>query len=127
MAERIDRAYLDIDGEEIECDSIEISFDGSKEPRETMNRRNRPSSHKHGVPKVSISAEFPMDLDHQTKFVKMQAENTRFTTVIEYAGDSGGSRTVTVLDCEIYEANFSASVGDNTTISLEIQGLDWTD
>lgn len=124
MAEIVDRAYLEIDGEIIDCDSIDDKVTGNKEPRKVMNRQNRPIAHKHGQPEYSISAEFPMDLALSTKFNRLLEENTSFTTTIEYSGQDGSSRIVSYLKCEVYEVNASAKEGDSATISLEIGSLD---
>lgn len=124
MADLVDRAYLELDGETIDCDSIDWEINGNKNPRKAMNKKNRPIGHAHGVPDIKVSCSFAMDLDLQTKFIKIQNNNDRFTVVVECESQSGSSETYSFLDCEIYSTKTSAKDGE-VTIDLEIGALDY--
>lgn len=127
MAELVDRAYIEVNGEVIDAISIDEKLSGNKEPVKVMNRRNRPIGHRHGVPEIPLTIEFPMDLDLQSRFRRMMAANTRFTSTVEYQGENGTTTTCSYLDCEVYEVGVSSKEGDNTTITLEVQALDWVE
>ena len=120
MASIVDRAYIEINGEIIDASSIDDNVSGNKEPHKVMNKRNRSPGHKHGMPEFTISAEFPMDADVQTDFVKLLTDNAGFTSVIEY----DGGQTVSYLDCEIYEVSKASKEGDSPQITVEITALD---
>jgi hypothetical protein len=127
MAEIVDRVYVELNGETIDANSIDEKITGNKEPVKVMNRKNRAVSHKHGVPDIALTIEFPMDQDLTTKFKQALANNTRFTTTVEAEGEDGTSKTTSYLDCEIYEVNVSAKEGDGASISLEVQALDFVE
>lgn len=111
----IDRAYLSINGNSYECDTISVSGDGKKEPRNVMSRNNRAKGHKRGNPQWDISCEFFADSDDDD-FHKMMTDGTSVTVVIEYEGGSSESYT----DGEIYSVKMDAGQGDGVKWSLEI-------
>lgn len=125
MAELVDRVYVELNGETIDAMSIDEKVTGNKEPKKVMNRKNRAIGHKHGVPDISLSIEFPADHDLSTKFLKALADNTLFTTTVEAEGEAGTVKTTSYLDCEIYEVNKSGKEGDGHSITLEVQALDF--
>jgi len=120
MATLIDRAYLEIDGEVLDCASIDAKVGGTKKLVKAMNRKNRAIGHAAGNPEFSISAEMAMDADYETDFHKLQLKRTIFSTVIEYQD----GHTETYTDCEIYDIDESAKEGSEATIKLEISALD---
>jgi len=127
MADIVDRIHVDIEGEVIEADSIEMKISGNKEPIKVMNRRNRAIGHKHGVPDIAFTLEFPYDLNLETKFKRALANNTQFTTTTEAEGQSGATKITTYKGCEVYDYSESGKTGDNATISLEVGALDFGD
>lgn len=123
MADLVDRAYLELDGETIDCDKISWDIKGNKEARKAMNRKNRAIGHKKGVPDFEISATFGMDLDLETKFTKLLDNNTHFTVVVECESQGGQTQTFSFLDAVIYDISHSAQDG-GVDIDLSITALD---
>jgi hypothetical protein len=124
MADLVDRAYLELDGEVIDCDKIDWDVDGAKSPREAMNKKNRAIGHKRGVPKISINASFGKNMDLEKKFLKMLVDHEIFSTVIEYESQAGESEIITFLDCAIYKVSESSQDG-GVDVSLDIGALDF--
>ncbi len=120
MATIIDRAYLAINGDVVECSSIEPKVSGNKKPVKVMNRKNRPIGHARGVPEFTLSVELPMDADLEVNFKQMLLDGDQFSTVVEY--EDGKEETYT--DCQIYDVDESAKEGDEATVKLEIGALD---
>ena len=123
MAELVDRAYLELDGEVIDCDKISWKINGGKEIRKVMNKKNRGVGHKHGVPDYEITCSFPMDLELETKFWALLTDNTAFTVVVEHEGQDGSTKTMSFLDAEVYDISGSAQEG-SVDLELTIKALD---
>lgn len=127
MADLCDRAYLIIDGNEIECDSIDCETDPATEPRETMNRKNRASGYKRGVPKFNLSCEFPVDFDVEDLKSDLEQKALRgetFEAYVEIESQGGVSSVHGYLDCMIKTDKISAKTGDGVNRSIEFVALD---
>lgn len=121
MATIVDRAYLELDGEQIDCKSITVRTSGNKNKVNTMNRKNRAVGYTRGIPEFSIDADFPYDADLATNFDNLALSKTQFTTVVEYEdGD-----TFSYLDCQVDEVERSAGEGGDVGIKLTISALDY--
>lgn len=125
MADLVDRAFVDVDGEQIECESIDVRITGNKAPVKVMNRENRAKGHHAGVPDIAITLTFPQDLDLTTRFGQMLKDKTRFTVTEEAQGESGAVSGASYLDCEVYDVSASAREGANKMLTVEIGALDW--
>ena len=120
MATIVDRAYLEINGEVIECASLDESIDVDSKPVEVMNRANRAIGHSQGVPKFKLTAELAMDADSDVDFEQMMLDKDLFSAGVEYEG--GGFKTY--LDCVISKVDVKSRANEHVTYSLDINALD---
>jgi hypothetical protein len=114
---------VNIDGSEFDCKSVSVKaemdgFDVIK----PMNRKNRASGKKYGVPNFDLSVEIerPED-DHELDFWQMMLDQDEFTTIVEY--QDGTSKSF--YDCSIKSVDESPASGDCVVTKLEIVALDY--
>lgn len=125
MSDLIDRVYADIDGEQIEAESIDVRISGNKSPVKVMNRRNRAIGHHRGVPDIALTLTFPNDADIQTQFTKLLKDGTLFTVTEEMESQGGVISGRVFLDCEVYDFSAAGREGANQMITVEIGALDY--
>lgn len=129
MADFCQRAYLNIDGAEIECASIDEDLDLAVEVIETMARDNRAKGYKSGVPKFSLSVEMPLDFDVEELKSSLEQKALRgevFTAHVEVESQAGLPSIRSYIDCRIKSQKDSAKIGDGVSRTLEILALDKT-
>lgn len=127
MADLVDRVYADIDGEQIEAESIDVRISGNKSPVKVMNRRNRAIGHHQGVPDIAITLTFPNDLDLSTQFGNLLKNGTLFTVTEEMESQSGAVAARSYLDCQVYDFSAAGREGSSQMITVEIGSLDYYD
>lgn len=120
MATYVDRAYLIIDGENYECDSIKVAINDKTKPVQTMNRENRAKGYSRGVIEYTLSVEVPLDLDSEIDFYAMLEDGEEFGVNVEYEGGS----THSYMQCRLSKIDIDSKEGDATKYSLDIHALD---
>jgi hypothetical protein len=93
------RAYLVIDGAEIECSAIDNEGASNTTRINTMNRQNRTRGYVQGVPEESFTATIPiphggLGIDLHT----MKRDKVTFGAAIEYEDGSSDVYTDAVID-----------------------------
>jgi hypothetical protein len=120
--EYVARAYLTIDGTEIDCKSItnKLGLDGHDVVK-TMNRRNRAKGFKSGVPTFELSAEVPVpEGGLGVDFHDLLISKKIFTATTEY----NDGRSLSYYDCQVHSLEWDAKHGDDVTAKLDIRALD---
>lgn len=119
--EFVNRAYLVIDGTEIECEDISYRYDedGADEVK-PMNRQNRASGFSGGVMMAELSATVPEPKGgHRIDFDEIMLSKTEFEAAIEYEDD----RVRTFRRCRIRNLEGSNRSGSHGTTTLTIRSL----
>jgi hypothetical protein len=119
--EYVDRAYLSVDGTEIECEEItyRLSRDG-QDTVKTMNRLNRGSGFSGGVVTAELTAQVPEPKGgHAVNFDQLLADGTVFNAVIEY---EGGTRRL-FRECRVRDVEGATRQGDKGMATLTIDCL----
>jgi len=122
MARRyISRAYVQIDGVDLEAD--EANWKGTKEQelKKTMNRQRRARGRVRGVPEYELTLTFSLyDGDEiQTKLHELWADDAEFTVIFEY--EDGGFRTFS--DSAINDLDGPTREGEGATITATMDAI----
>jgi hypothetical protein len=86
MANPIDRAYLDIDGINVACDSIDIEPEDDTDFVTAMTKDNEPIGTKSGNRRFSVSAKVTMTDDEEVDFEALWEEKTNVKVNVEFEG-----------------------------------------
>jgi hypothetical protein len=116
-----DAAYLEIDGQVLECNSITWKASAAQNVVAPMNRLNRGTGYVNGRPTFELTIVVPhpqdgMDVD----LWKVFRDEVTFTAVVEYRG----GQSYVFSDCKIKDMDVSASQGNPVDWNLSVDALD---
>jgi hypothetical protein len=120
MANPIDRAYLEVDGEQILCDSINIDPEDDTDFVTAMTPSNSPLGFKHGNKRYNITTDVTMSDDEDVDFHDLWFEKTNVPVEIEYEGGTTWSFGKGVIS----KPGVASTHGEKTTWSLELKCYD---
>lgn len=117
----VSRAFMEINGVELEFDEIEYELNKNTERVNNMNRENRTKGFIRPIPEISITGTISLpqgglalDLD------ALALSNSEFPVSILY--DDGKARTFT--DCTLDRVSVKSAHGEKTEYSIEIMATD---
>ncbi|MCA9667378.1 MAG: hypothetical protein KC503_17380 [Myxococcales bacterium] len=119
--EFVSRAFLDIEGQIVVCESLNFRMTTNTEPAKEMTQNNRSRGYMDGVPEWEGSAKvnrplggFPVD------FNKLARDRTEFVSTKVFQDGT----TQSYLRCRITEINDSSEAGSSSNVELTIKALD---
>jgi len=112
----IDRAYLEIDGDQLVCDSITIKATDGAQHITAMTPDNEPIGISRGNRQYSVSAELTMRDDEAVDFHQLWVDREEITVEVQFEGGV----TWAWQTCELSEPGLSAKHGDKVSWSLEL-------
>lgn len=113
----IDRAYLEIDGTSVYCDSIDIDPEDDTDFVTAMTPDNEPLGTKSGNRRFSVSAKVTMMEDEDVDFDDLWETKSNVKVNVIYEGGTTHSFGRGVVS----KPGVSANHGDKTTRNIELK------
>lgn len=114
----IDRAYLEVDGEQVFCESIDPDFDDKTEWVDAMTKDGEPlgvvSGNRHATVKASIAMR--EDEEDDIDWIDLWEKKTNVPVSIEFQN----GRTFSFAKAVVSKPSTSSKHGDKTTWSVEL-------
>ena len=117
MANPIDRAYLDIDGTNVACDSIDIEPEDDTDFVTAMTKDNEPIGTKSGNRRYNVTCKVTMTDDEEVDFEALWEEKTNVKVNVEFEGGTYWTFGKGV----IAKSGIAAAHGDKTTRNLDLK------
>ena len=117
----VSRAYLEINGTQVECSDLEYSSENGVDKVKTMNRANRSKGYVDGIPDWSFTATVPVP--HEGLPISLDdvfADRIEFDAMIELEG--GAQRQFS--SCRISSLSLKSADGERVEYSLDCMALD---
>ena len=113
---KIDRAYLEIEGDQILCESVGIDMEDGSAFVEAMTPDNEPLGFSRGNRKYTVTADVTMDESDPVDFHQIWADGDEFTAEVQYEG----GLTYAWNRCILTSLSTKSQTGDKTTYSLSM-------
>jgi hypothetical protein len=115
----IDRAYLEVDGEQVYCESIDIDLDDKTDWVDAMTKDNEPlgvvSGNRHGEIKATLAVR--EDDEDDIDWIDLWEKKTNVTVVVEFEN----GRTFSFAKGVVSKPSEGAKHGDKATRQVELK------
>lgn len=116
----IDRAYLDIDGAQVFCDSIDIEPENDSDWVTAMTPDNNPLGVRGGNDRFGVSADITMRETEEVNFDSLWQERTIVKIMVEFEGGS----VHTYQKAVVTKSGTAAKHGEEVKRSIELNAWD---
>lgn len=113
----IDRAYLDVDGEQVFCDSIDIDPENQSDFVNAMTPNNEPLGIRSGNEQFDVKADVTMRATEEVDF----DDHWHKKTIVKIMVNFEGGKTHSFGKAVVTKPGIAAKVGEEVKRSIELK------